>query len=121
MQPDLAQVRRLPFERHELPKGRARPGIYNSPLTESCQRNFIVYLTDGLPTADNSAKPIRGLIGTCAGSGTAAASRNWRYMYVSDLRPPLRLRRRTYTIGFGPEVRLQPPPEHRGRCRRRFL
>ncbi len=37
---------------------------YESPLTISCQRNFIVLLTDGLPTADNSANTnVQTLIG----------------------------------------------------------
>ena len=30
-------------------------GIYESPLTTSCQRNFIVLLTDGLPTSDRKS------------------------------------------------------------------
>ena len=30
-------------------------GNYISPATESCQKNYIVYLTDGLPTQDNEA------------------------------------------------------------------
>ncbi len=84
-------------------------GIYQSPLTESCQRNFIVYLTDGLPTADNSANnQIEGLIGgTCAGTGNGRCLEELaHYMYVSDLRPSLAGLQNvsTYTIGFGPEV-----------------
>ena len=40
-------------------QGAPNTGIYKSPLTISCQRNFIVLLTDGLPTADNSANTER--------------------------------------------------------------
>ena len=84
-------------------------GIYKSPLTESCQRNFIVLLTDGIPTADNSANnAIEGLIGgTCAGSGDGRCLEEVaRYMYENDLRPSLPGMQNvsTYTIGFGPEV-----------------
>ena len=83
--------------------------IYKSPLTESCQRNFIVYLTDGLPTADNSAdNQIQALIGgACAGTGDGHCLEELaHYMYVSDLRPSLAGLQNvsTYTIGFGPEV-----------------
>jgi type IV pilus assembly protein PilY1 len=31
------------------------PGNYKSPMKYSCQKNYIVYLTDGLPTTDNDA------------------------------------------------------------------
>jgi len=84
-------------------------GAYQSPLTESCQRNFIVLLTDGIPTADNSANTaIEGLIGgTCAGSGDGRCLEEIaRYMYENDLRPSLAGTQNvsTYTIGFGPEV-----------------
>ena len=84
-------------------------GIYQSPLTESCQRNFIVLLTDGIPTADNSANTeIEGLInGACAGSGDGRCLEEIaRYMYENDMRPSLSGLQNvsTYTIGFGPEV-----------------
>ncbi len=83
--------------------------IYQSPLTESCQRNFIVYLTDGLPTADNSANnAIEGLIGgTCAGTGDGRCLEELaHYMYENDLRPSLAGLQNvsTYMIGFGPDV-----------------
>jgi type IV pilus assembly protein PilY1 len=39
---------------------------YLSPIQYSCQKNFIVYLTDGLPTQDNQADPdIKALAGAC--------------------------------------------------------
>ena len=84
-------------------------GIYNSPLTESCQRNFIVLLTDGLPTADTSANTeIQAIIGgTCDGSGTGRCLDDMtEHMYENDIRPTLAGLQNvtTYTIGFGPEV-----------------
>ncbi len=84
-------------------------GVYNSPLTISCQRNFIVLLTDGIPTADTSADPeIQGLIGgNCAGTGSGRCLEEIAaYMYENDLRPSLLATQNatTYTIGFGPEV-----------------
>jgi type IV pilus assembly protein PilY1 len=84
-------------------------GIYQSPLTISCQRNFIVLLTDGIPTADNSANAqIEALIGrTCAGTGDGRCLEEIAaYMYTNDIRPTLINNQNvtTYTIGFGPEV-----------------
>ncbi len=82
---------------------------YKSPLLESCQKNFIVLLTDGLPTADNSANTnIQNLIGrNCTGSGDGKCLEEIaQYMYENDLRPTLAGLQNvtTYTIGFGPEV-----------------
>ena len=84
-------------------------GLYQSPLTESCQRNFIVLLTDGIPTADNSANSeVQALIGgNCAGSGNGLCLEEIaEYMYENDMRPALAGMQNvsTYTIGFGPEV-----------------
>jgi len=83
--------------------------LYKSPLTTSCQKNFIVLLTDGLPTSDNTADPeIEALIGgSCAGSGDGRCLEEIaKYMYENDLRPSLPGMQNvtTYTIGFGPEV-----------------
>ena len=84
-------------------------GIYESPLVTSCQRNFIVLLTDGIPTADTSADPeIQALIGrTCTGTGSGRCLEEIaQYMYENDLRPSLSGLQNvtTYTIGFGPDV-----------------
>ncbi len=84
-------------------------GVYQSPLTTSCQRNFIVLLTDGIPTADNSANPeIEALIGrTCAGTGDGRCLEEIaQYMYENDMQSSLAGLQNvtTYTIGFGPEV-----------------
>lgn len=84
-------------------------GTYKSPLATSCQKNFIVLLTDGLPTADNSADTaVQGLIGgSCAGTGDGKCLEEIaKYMYEKDMRPSLAGLQNvtTYTIGFGPEV-----------------
>lgn len=88
----------------------ASTDLYDSPLTTSCQRNFIVLLTDGIPTADTSADPeIEALIGrSCAGTGSGRCLEEIaEYMYTNDLRSPVPAALQnvsTYTIGFGPEV-----------------
>ncbi len=84
-------------------------GIYQSPLTISCQKNFIVLLTDGLPTSDVSADSEIGALigGACAGSGNGRCLEEIaQYMYENDVRPTLAGLQNvtTYTIGFGPEV-----------------
>ncbi len=83
--------------------------LYQSPLLDSCQSNFIVLLTDGLPTADNSADPeIQALIGgSCVGTGSGRCLEEIaRHMYENDLRPAQAGIQNvtTYTIGFGDEV-----------------
>jgi type IV pilus assembly protein PilY1 len=86
-------------------------GMYSSPLLESCQKNFIVLLTDGLPTADNSADTeIEALFGaSCGASGNGRCLEEIaEYMYENDMRPSVPGLQdqnvTTYTIGFGPEV-----------------
>ena len=87
---------------------------YQSPLLESCQRNFIVLLTDGLPTSDSSANTeIQALIGRSCTPGTGQGrclEEIAEYMYENDLRPSLPgiQNATTYTIGFGPEVNNAP-------------
>ena len=83
--------------------------LYHSPLQTSCQKNFVVLLTDGLPTADTSADPqIQALIGgNCTGTGDGRCLEEIaKYMYTNDMRPSLAGMQNvtTYTIGFGPEV-----------------
>ena len=58
-------------------QGAPNTGIYQSPLTISCQKNFIVLLTDGIPTSDTSADPeIESLIGrSCAGTGSGLSDK----------------------------------------------
>jgi type IV pilus assembly protein PilY1 len=81
---------------------------YKSPLLESCQRNFIVLLTDGLPTSDGASNTaIETLIGgACAGTENATGGRCLEeiaeYMYENDLRATLPQIQNvtTYTVGF---------------------
>lgn len=87
--------------------------LYSSPLLESCQKNYIVLLTDGLPTADNSADTeIEALFGSsCGASGNGRCLEEIaEYMYENDMRPSLPAIQNvtTYTIGFGPEVNNSP-------------
>ena len=83
---------------------------YQSPMTQSCQRNFIVYLTDGEPTADNSADDeIQTLLGnvTCDGTGPGRCLDDLAgYMYNTDLRGNVDGNQNVtlYTIGFGEDV-----------------
>jgi len=82
--------------------------FYQSPLLQSCQRNFIVLLTDGIATSDTTANSaIQSLIGgNCAGSGDGRCLEEIaQYMYENDLSAlPALQNVTTYTIGFGPEV-----------------
>ncbi len=55
---------------------------YKSPILEACQKNYIVYLTDGEPTEDTDAnQPIYNLLGTrpkgnCPNSTSTSTSNN---------------------------------------------
>lgn len=95
------------------------PSLYKSPAEFSCQRNFIVYLTDGLPTADTGADAlIQNLPGfdTLVGNQCAAnpgGDPNGRclddlaeYLRKVDLVSSVAGQQNaiTYTIGFGPDV-----------------
>ena len=81
---------------------------YQSPMSQSCQRNFIVYLTDGEPTQDNSADDeIQGLLnGNCDGTGPGRCLDDLAgYMFQNDLSTADGNQNVTlYTIGFGDEV-----------------
>lgn len=89
---------------------------YESPMTLDCQKNFIVYLTDGEPTQDNQSD---GDIIALPGFQTATGRTNcdgtgWgrclddlaQYLYRTDLRPTVAGVQNitSYWIGFGPEV-----------------
>ncbi len=82
---------------------------YLSPIEISCQRNYIVLLSDGEPTADNSADAqIQGLIGRgCTGAGAGRCLEEIaEYMYNNDLMGSLADLQNvvTYTIGFGDDL-----------------
>ncbi|MCC7464220.1 MAG: hypothetical protein IT480_17385, partial [Gammaproteobacteria bacterium] len=93
--------------------GNAGAATYDSPADYSCQKNYIVYLTDGLPTTDTGANAFINALpdfasktGGCDGSGDgdclAALS---EYMYESDLRTDVDDVQNitSYYIGFGSE------------------
>lgn len=93
----------------------ADPSRYRSPIDFQCQRNYVVLLTDGEPTEDNSADArIRALpefgslVGNdCDGSGAGRCLDDMaEYLFEGDLSAALPGRQNavTYTIGFGPEV-----------------
>jgi type IV pilus assembly protein PilY1 len=97
---------------------------YKSPMEFSCQNNFIVYLTDGLPTQDNSADAaIQALPGFAADGGGACPAQiddpdpSWptagrclenlaRYMHNHDLRTDVfgTQTTTTYVVGFGDDL-----------------
>ena len=82
---------------------------YQSPMSQSCQKNFIVYLTDGEPTADNDADDeIETLLnGSCDGDGAGRCLDDLAgYMFQNDLRADVEGEQNVvlYTIGFGEEV-----------------
>lgn len=87
---------------------------YISPATESCQANYIVYLTDGEATQDSQSNAaIRSLpnFDTLAGVGCSGNGHGdclgalTEYMFNADLRPNVEGQQnvRTYFIGFGPD------------------
>jgi len=100
------------------------PDFYRSPIELSCQRNYVVYLTDGLPTSDNSADDeITDLdIGGQRFDSLVAADCDdddvpdapagrclddlAEFMFEADLRPDIEGDQNviTHTIGFGPAV-----------------
>ncbi len=87
----------------------ADPNLYLGPTNQSCQKSFIVYLTDGQPNRDNSAdNEIEGLLnGSCDGTGFGRCLDDLAgYMFQNDLRDdvPGEQNVTLYTIGFGEEV-----------------
>jgi type IV pilus assembly protein PilY1 len=102
-----------PFPSVPESRNPTNPAQYASPIQYQCQRNYVVLLTDGEPTADNSADgkiaalPGFGSLGLqCDASGpgrclTAMAG----YLHQGDLSSLAgRQSATTYTIGFGPDV-----------------
>lgn len=77
---------------------------YVSPIADSCQTNFIVLLSDGAPTYNESTDEVHAMagIGSCADSGAAACGPELtKYLYEndqSDLDQTQNII--TYTIGF---------------------
>jgi type IV pilus assembly protein PilY1 len=96
---------------------------YDSPMDQSCQSNYIIYLTDGLPTQDNEAD---GAIETVSGKTCPAQIIDpdpsyptsgrcletiTGYMNQTDLRTDVIGNQKvvTYMIGFGTEVAKSQP------------
>jgi len=88
---------------------------YKTPMQYSCQKNYIVYLTDGEPTADTSADAkitalpdFNTLVGnSCDGSGDGHCLDDLaQYLNKEDLQPsmPGKQNVTSYWIGFGPDV-----------------
>jgi len=93
---------------------------YKAPISASCQKNFIVYLTDGEPVSDTSSESdILKLLRTkksdavCTpNTGSGATNLNGRclddlaeYMFKTDLSPEDGFQNVvTYTVGFGADV-----------------
>ena len=86
-------------------------GRYETPISAACQRNYIVYLTDGEPSGDTGAAQLAPMLpgfssvvgGSCAGSGDGTCLPELaRYLYEGDLDPNLPGTQNvsTYTIGF---------------------
>lgn len=89
--------------------------LYDSPMDQACQKTFIVYLTDGLPTSDTSADTkitqlpgFRTLVGnSCDGSGDGHCLDDLAaWLNEADLNSTLTGKQNvpSYWIGFGPEV-----------------
>jgi type IV pilus assembly protein PilY1 len=113
-----------PFPSVSASRDPSNTANYLSPMAKSCQKNFIVYLTDGEPTADNSADDkILALPGwstavtnaptTPAGCGNTGAGRCLdelaEYLFKSDLSTgasglPGMQNVTSYWIGFGDDV-----------------
>jgi len=97
---------------------------YRSPVTETCQQNFIILLTDGTPTSDDKApERIRSLpgftalLGDCDGSGDGACLDDLaEYLYRTDVSSATEGPQNvvTYTIGFDIDLPLLASTARRG-------
>jgi type IV pilus assembly protein PilY1 len=98
---------------------------YESPADYSCQKNFIVYLTDGLPTSDAQSNadittlPDWETLGKDCDEAGSGPEDNWpdsglclealaHYMFNADMRPGTTVKSKqnvtSYWIGFGSDV-----------------
>lgn len=82
-------------------------GVYQSPIDStlgSCQKNYIVLLTDGSPSVNQSATKVKTMAGisTCQSSGSAACGQELaKYLFENDQIPGGEIQNiTTYTIGF---------------------
>lgn len=95
-------------------------GNYKSPISDQCQANYIVYLTDGEPTSDSgSDSSIRGLsgVGYCPASGSSSGTAGSTcldemagFMFENDMDRTDTYEGKqnviTYTIGFDIDLEL---------------
>ncbi|MFW2371881.1 MAG: pilus assembly protein [Gammaproteobacteria bacterium] len=91
----------LSHEKSRTPDGGSK---YKTPIELQCQKNFIVYLTDGEPTSDSPSSTRLALVGaptTCAGTAYclddiagAMAAKDQSDDFAEDQKVS------TYTIGF---------------------
>lgn len=90
------------------------PASYKSPIAYQCQKNYVLLLTDGEPTEDNTADSkivnlpnFQNLVGgDCDGNGPGRCLDDMaEYLQKADLSPePGQQNVTTYTVGFGPDV-----------------
>lgn len=78
---------------------------YKSPISASCQRNYVVLLSDGSPTYNVSTSKIKSMAGitSCADSGSAACGPEFaKYLNEKDQSTTFADKQTitTYTIGF---------------------
>ncbi len=105
------------------------PAQYVSPFEDGCQNSYIVLLTDGDPTVNNSKALVRSLVGIadCAGSGDGECSNEIVEYYFDNNLSAYSDKHNvvTHTIGFGSDVTSTSSVDlsagHSGRRRRRFL
>jgi type IV pilus assembly protein PilY1 len=95
------------------------PKTYTSPIQYECQKNFIIFMTDGEPTSDDDSRLDNAayvnkdgdVIGDYDGDGSNRMNRLpdvAKYLYDNDIRPDLgdagsrfeKQNIKTYTIGF---------------------
>lgn len=87
--------------------GVASNGDFISPIKYSCQPNYAVVLTDGVPTSDtNHEETIEGVVGSCSGNCLDEIA---DHMFTEDMIPsdkdpsdqfPGQQKVSTYTVGF---------------------
>jgi type IV pilus assembly protein PilY1 len=96
-----------------VPGSRVQPQgtQYKSPIDSACQKNYIIYLSDGDPRRDaNGEGKIRTATGltTCDGTGEGRCLDDLaEFMFRNDVRPTGidgRQAVTTYTVGFGEQV-----------------
>ncbi|MCW8825650.1 MAG: PilC/PilY family type IV pilus protein, partial [Gammaproteobacteria bacterium] len=97
-------------------------GVYDSPIDDFCQKNFIILLTDGEPTYDTGAdSKIRSQTDFAALTGSSSCTGNCldeqaEYMYKQDCRDnqPDKQNVITYTIGFAINLPLLQDAANKG-------